>query len=88
MLNGQSLGLTDVLGNAVVDDTFLLLLNAHHDAVDFKLPAAPLGGAWKCLLNTSRSNAEFKFPPAGKRMRLKGRSLALLSEPVRKGQPL
>ena len=35
------------------DATILLLLNAHHDVVDFILPNMPEGDGWHCLLDTN-----------------------------------
>jgi len=43
MLNGQTLNVTDDLGNPIVDDSFLILLNAHHGTVEFLLPPRPAG---------------------------------------------
>ncbi|MFZ0663877.1 MAG: glycogen debranching protein GlgX [Acidobacteriaceae bacterium] len=88
MLNGQTLEAVDQLGNPVVDDSFLLLLNAHHEPVDFAPPPAPQGGGWKSLLNTGRAGNPFKSSPVGRRIKLKGRSLVLLCEPQQKRQPL
>lgn len=36
------------------DNTLLLLLNAHHDAVSFCLPPVAAGDHWRCLLDTNR----------------------------------
>jgi isoamylase len=35
------------------DATILLVLNAHHDVVDFLLPNMPEGDGWHCLLDTN-----------------------------------
>jgi glycogen operon protein len=35
------------------DATILLLVNAHHDLVEFTLPAVPEGDSWLCLLDTN-----------------------------------
>ncbi len=88
MLNGQALAAVDDLGNPVVDDSFLLLLNASDQPVDFTPPPAPGGGSWKCMLNTSRPANPFKLSPAGKKVKLRARSLLLLSEPRQKLPPL
>jgi hypothetical protein len=32
----------------------LLIVNAHHDVVPFKLPAVPEGEYWSCLVDTDR----------------------------------
>ncbi len=80
MLNGQTLSIEDDLGNPVLDDSFLLLLNAHHETVTFQLPPAPEGGRWKCLINTNEVANPFKSSPARKRINVEGRSLVMLCE--------
>jgi len=60
-----------------MDDDLLILLNAHHDALDFVLPEA----SWEVLLDTAREE-----PAApGKAYRLEARSLVLLATPMRTG---
>lgn len=80
MLNGETLGVVDERGSPVTDNSFLLLLNAHHQPVDFTLPPAPQGGLWKSLLNTSRLSNPFKPSAARKRIKLNGLALILLCE--------
>jgi glycogen operon protein len=80
MLNGQTLNITDDLGNPIIDDSFLLLLNAHYGTVDFILPPAPEGGAWNCILNTHNVEKPFNKKRVQKKLRMHGRSIALLSE--------
>ncbi len=41
-LTGGTLDVRDEQGNAIRDDTLLLLLNAHHEPVPFTLPPAPV----------------------------------------------
>ncbi|MCS3468820.1 glycogen operon protein [Pseudomonas sp. JUb42] len=36
------------------DATLLLVVNSHHDGVNFTLPPVPEGKDWKCLLDTNR----------------------------------
>jgi isoamylase len=38
------------------DATLLLILNAYHDVVQFKLPPAPGGQEWVCLIDTNRGS--------------------------------
>jgi isoamylase len=80
MLNGQTLGTVDELGNPISDQTFLLLLNAHYQPVDFTLPPAPAECFWKCIVNTGHLGSAFKSSPARKRIKLKERSVILLCE--------
>ncbi|MBB6143320.1 glycogen operon protein [Silvibacterium bohemicum] len=80
ILNGQTLSISDDLGNPVIDDTFLLLFNAHHEAVGFTLPLAPAGGRWRVLLNTDDLVNPFKVGHTRTRVKVEGRSLMLLCE--------
>ncbi|NBA93373.1 glycogen debranching protein GlgX [Pseudomonas sp. R5(2019)] len=36
------------------DATLLLIVNAHHDVVNFELPQVPEGEYWNCLIDTNR----------------------------------
>jgi len=37
----------------VVDDTFYILFNAHHEPIDFALPADEFGTAWVPVIYTA-----------------------------------
>ena len=67
-------------GEKLVDERFIVLLNADHDQIAFKLPPPDLGRAWKVLIDTARPDidgpgAEFR---ARESYPLQGRSLVLL----------
>ncbi|MBI2158914.1 MAG: glycogen debranching protein GlgX [Candidatus Rokubacteria bacterium] len=51
-LAGDALEEVDPRGERIVDDTFLLLLNAHHESVPFVLPAHRRGVRWELVLDT------------------------------------
>ncbi|MDH4378311.1 MAG: glycogen debranching protein GlgX [Vampirovibrionales bacterium] len=53
MLEGYGLDELSDDGKPVVDDTLLVLINAHTEALPFLLPQHPLGTAWELLLDTS-----------------------------------
>ncbi|QNI33024.1 glycogen debranching protein GlgX [Alloacidobacterium dinghuense] len=80
MLNGSTLEATDQLGNSITDNSFLLLMNAYHQAVNFQLPPPPQDGIWQTILNTNNCATPFKKSTARRRVRLEGRSLILLME--------
>ncbi len=82
-LAGDVIGEVDKRGTVVVDDDFILLINAHHEEIPFVLPGFHAHVRWQVALDTSR-------PVAGKDARrfacgdvfpLQGRSLALLQQP-------
>jgi isoamylase len=59
-LNGKGLSEHDVQGEPIEDDSFLVLFNAHHESLDFRLPQ-DLGGLWVKVLDTSENRpAQFK----------------------------
>ncbi|WP_409483094.1 glycogen debranching protein GlgX [Arsenicicoccus dermatophilus] len=53
-LNGHAIASPDQRGRMVVDDDFLLLFNAHHDAIDFTMPPEDYAAEWEVVLDTSR----------------------------------
>ena len=77
-LNGAELGERDARGERVLDDSFLVLLNAHHERAEFLLPSRRFGLHWALELSTSDPEA----PPARYHWRgavaLEPRSLVLL----------
>jgi glycogen operon protein len=87
MLNGQTLDMVDELGTQLTDDTFLLLLNAHYESVEFVLPHGPANGRWQCVLDTANLSNPFKRTTGRSKMRLEGRSLVLLSERKPRTEP-
>ncbi|HVJ92400.1 MAG TPA: hypothetical protein VM580_21515, partial [Labilithrix sp.] len=53
LLAGDALDWRDAKGNAVVDDTFLVLLNGSHDDIVFTLPGFEWGSRWALRINTA-----------------------------------
>jgi glycogen operon protein len=74
----------DEKGNAVVDDSILVLLNSSDSATEFTLPA-PEGGAlhWFVQLDTNDPD-ERSRPMAGPTYRVEARSMTVLSHPTRR----
>jgi glycogen operon protein len=81
-LAGEGLDEVDERGRPVQDENFLLLLNAHHERIDFVLPAFREGARWWLELDTSREEgfARGEIFAGGNPYPLQGRSLALLTE--------
>jgi len=83
-LGGDAIEETDDLGRPIIGDTFLLLLSAHHDRLDFVLPGDAALGRWEPVLDTRdwdvKPGAELA---PGQPYDLVSRSLAVLRwEPV------
>ncbi|MBE0425700.1 MAG: glycogen debranching protein GlgX [Nitrospirae bacterium] len=54
-LNGESLISPDSRGERMVDDSFYLIFNAHHEPLTFKLPVQEYGRQWGKVLDTNES---------------------------------
>ncbi len=80
VLAGDAIEESDARGNRIVDDTFLLLLNAHHEAIPFLLPSADGTAPWSVVLNTHVGG--IAHPPStvtgGEPFTIEPRSMALL----------
>jgi isoamylase len=79
-LSGDAIEETDDMGEPIVDDTFLVLLNAHHEPLPFVLPAYRARMRWELVLDTRT----WDVGPRPRRLRggeaypLEGRCLAVL----------
>jgi isoamylase len=51
-LAGDAIPEPDVQGRRIVDDTFLVMLNAHHEPMGFTLPAHRASVRWETVLDT------------------------------------
>jgi glycogen operon protein len=51
-LNGERMDSMDPRGDPVVDDSFYVLFNAHHEQVDFTTPGEEMGKRWLKVLDT------------------------------------
>ena len=52
-LNGNGISGMDTRGQRVVDDSFLLLFNAHDEGMDWVLPPEEFAPAWRLVIDTS-----------------------------------
>jgi glycogen operon protein len=57
-LNGQEIRARTDHGEEIVDDSFLLLFNAHFEPVEFTLPSRRLGAHWELELATGSVDGE------------------------------
>jgi isoamylase len=51
-LNGEQMDSTDPRGDPVVDDSFYILFNAHHERLEFRTPGEEWGKRWLKVLDT------------------------------------
>jgi glycogen operon protein len=81
-LNGDAITETGGRGEAVVDDSFLLLLNAHSGALDFTLPPRSYGTEWTVVLDTDGSAEPGTVLDAGTSLAVTGHSVVVLTRPA------
>jgi isoamylase len=80
-LAGDAIEEVNEAGHTIVGNTYLLLLNAHHEAIPFVLPAHHARVRWTLVLDTRDWEVGARQPSAfraGDQYPLAGRSLALL----------
>ena len=53
-LNGEGIPDRDTRGQRVKDDTFLICFSAHHEPIDFTLPAGEYGRQWRVIIDTAQ----------------------------------
>jgi glycogen operon protein len=78
-LSGHGIPDLDVRGQRVTDDSFLLWFNAHHEPIEFTLPAEKFGSKWVPVINTAAA-ADDQAPTydAGATVAVEARSVMVL----------
>jgi isoamylase len=80
-LAGDALDEVDGRGRPIRDDNLLLLVNSHHENVDFVLPKCRHGAQWRVIVDTFSADSAAALRLFGEpRFPLLPRSLALLVE--------
>jgi isoamylase len=76
-LNGQEIPSRTPTGEEIVDDSFLLLFNAHFEPVTFTLPTRRFGARWVIELSTGEGVPDWPIP-ARAEVTVHDRALVLL----------
>jgi glycogen operon protein len=81
VLGGEAHGyhLTN-LGEPEADETHLVVLNAHAEAISFRLPFTGLGASWELILDTAELPERKSVYAAAESLPIEGRSLVVLME--------
>jgi glycogen operon protein len=82
-LNGKGVHWVDRKGEAIVDDHFYVIFNAHHEPLEYKLPPEKYSKQWTKILDTSNTcNDHNELCYAGCSITAQGRSVVVLHGPV------
>src|SRR5205807_8941739 len=76
-LNGDAIGTKDSRGQFVTDDAFALLLNAHDEPIDWKLPTR-WSRPWRLVIDTHQPARPFEGEQISDCLLVPERSLLLL----------
>jgi isoamylase len=85
-LNGERLMAPDKRGRKVIDDSFLILFNAHYEDLQFTLPSRDYGEWWSVILDTAEddggghADGGDTFSP-GEQVHVVARSVVVLRRP-------
>jgi glycogen operon protein len=77
-LTGGLIGDVDERGEPITGDTLMVLFNAHHEGMKFRLPDPPGGQHWELIYDTSDPRLKAGRLESGQEYPLQARSLALL----------
>nr|WP_250323958.1 glycogen debranching protein GlgX [Williamsia sp. CHRR-6] len=81
-LNGNGIREKNAQGSKVVDDSFLMLFNAHHEPIDFVVPGDSYGSHWVGALDTATATGSTEVTASsGATVRVRERSLLVLRAP-------
>lgn len=78
-MNGETIPNPNALGEPVTDDSFYLIFNAHHEALEFTLPENRWGPCWLIVLDSVRGWADdASLLQAGATLKVAPQSIMLL----------
>ena len=86
-LNGNGIRGMDGRGNRVVDDSFLLLFNAHDEDMDFTLPAEEYAPAWRMVVDTGGLPEHSDPIAAGKNQTVCAKGMVVLQAMAQVDEP-
>jgi isoamylase len=75
MLNGRTMDVMDEDGDMVLDDSFLILVNASDQGVEYTLPAAPDKTPWRQVMDTENLDDPFAKADVGEKVIVGGRAI-------------
>ncbi|MEJ7644186.1 MAG: glycogen debranching protein GlgX [Chryseolinea sp.] len=80
-LNGRAIRMRDAKGRQIIDDSFYIVFNAHHESLGFKLPPIGYAKSWVRMFDTSSKYTKLdKFNPEDI-VEVEGRTLVVFKAP-------
>jgi glycogen operon protein len=83
LLNGKTLGVMDDEGAPVVDDSFLILVNASDQGVEYVLPKPPGETPWHQVLDTENIDDPFSEASVEDKVIVGGRAVRVYSDAIK-----
>ena len=80
MFNGETLGVSDDEGKPIFDDSFLLLVNAAEEGVEYSLPESPSKRAWRQIIDTESIDDPFCEGAVDAKVIVGGRAIRVYSD--------
>jgi glycogen operon protein len=80
MLNGKTLGVMDEEGAPVIDDSFLILVNASDQGVEYVMPDPPEKSPWRQVLDTEDLEDPFGAAPVADKVIVGGRVVRVYTD--------
>ena len=80
LLNGKTIGVTDEDGHLIEDDSFLILVNASDQGVEFTLPEPPNKTPWIHVIDTENLLDPFEDSEVGEKSIVGGRSMMVFRD--------
>jgi isoamylase len=81
-LNGRGLHAVGPEGEQLFDDNFYVIFNAHHEALEYKLPEKIYSKKWKIVMDTSNDEIHEQTLNKEESITVEGRSIVLLHHPL------
>jgi glycogen operon protein len=76
LLGGDAIPTADELGNRIVGDSLLVMMNAHHEPLAFTVPGEEWGSRWEVVIDTANPAGPERL--IGRNLELAGRSMVVL----------
>ena len=78
-LNGHGIHMVGSQGEVIIDDSFYVIFNAHHEPLDYTVPEKKYGAQWKKQIDTFEGTiGEGKTYKPGDKLKVEARSIILL----------